>query len=73
MSLFIVREARALGAPRRLVARMLVNVAIDGVVGAVPLIGDAFDVAWRANRRNIALLQKHLAREPRPMRARDWR
>ena len=73
MSLFIVREARALGAPRWLVARMLVNVAIDGVVGAVPLLGDAFDVAWRANRRNIALLQKHLAREPRPMRARDWR
>src|SRR4029079_12427908 len=56
MSLFIVREARSLGAPRWLVARMLVNVAIDGVVGAVPLIGDAFDVAWRANRRHMALL-----------------
>jgi hypothetical protein len=72
-SLFIVREARALGAPRWLVARMLVNVAVDGVVGAVPLVGDAFDVAWRANRRNMALLQKHLAREPRAMRAADWR
>ena len=67
MSLYIVREARALGAPRLLVARMLANVAIDGVVGAVPLVGDMFDVAWRANRRNMALLQRHLAGEPRRM------
>jgi hypothetical protein len=67
MSLYIVREARALGVSRFLIARMLANVAIDGVVGAVPLIGDAFDVAWRANRRNIALLKRHLASEFRPM------
>ena len=65
ISLYIVHEARELGAPRHLVARMLANVAIDGVVGAVPLIGDAFDVAWRANRRNMALLQKHLDGEAR--------
>ena len=65
MSLYIVQEARALGAPRHLIARMLVNVALDGVVGVVPLLGDAFDVMWRANRRNMALLQKHLAGEAR--------
>ena len=65
ISLYILREARALGAPRLLIARMLANVAIDGLVGAVPLVGDAFDVVWRANRRNMDLLQKHLAREPR--------
>ena len=65
MSLYIVREARELGAPRHLIARMLVNVALDGVVGAVPLLGDAFDVIWRANRRNMALLQNHLAAEAR--------
>jgi hypothetical protein len=70
LSLFIVREARALGAPRWLVARMLANVAIDGLFGAVPVLGDAFDVVWRGNRRNIALLQKHLAREPRTLRRR---
>jgi len=62
MGLYIVNEARALGAPRLLVARMVANVALDGVVGAVPLIGDVFDVAWRANRRNIALLRDHLDR-----------
>lgn len=65
MSLYIVREARALGAPRHLVVRMLANVALDSVVGAVPLLGDMFDVMWRANRRNMALLQAHLAKESR--------
>ncbi len=60
LSLFIVNEARALGAPPLLIARMLANVAFDGVVGAVPLAGDAFDVAFRANRRNMALLRAHL-------------
>jgi hypothetical protein len=39
---------------------MLANVALDGVVGAVPLAGDMFDVAFRANRRNMALLRARL-------------
>ena len=65
MSLYIVHEARALGAPRHLVARMLMNVALDSVVGAVPLLGDAFDVMWRANRRNMTLLRNYLDREAR--------
>ena len=50
-------------APAFLVARMLGNVAIDGVVGAVPLVGDVFDVMWRSNRRNMRLLQDWLAAE----------
>ena len=65
MSLYIVREARELGVPRHVIGRMLANVALDGIVGAVPFLGDAFDVMWRANRRNMALLRKHLAEEPR--------
>jgi hypothetical protein len=65
VSLYIVREARALGAPRHVIARMLMNVALDGIVGAVPLLGDAFDVMWRANRRNVALLRNHFDREAR--------
>ncbi len=63
LSLYIVREARALGAPRHLVLRMLGNVAVDGILGIVPLAGDVLDVMWRANRRNMDLLrawlQKH--------------
>ena len=60
MALFIVSEARALGAPPWLIARMVANVAFDGLVGAVPLVGDAFDVAFRANRRNMKLLRDYL-------------
>lgn len=62
MSLYIVHEARQLGAPRYLLLRMLANVALDGIVGAVPVVGDAFDVMWRANRRNVHLLQDWLHR-----------
>jgi len=63
IALWVVREARALGAPRWLVTRMLANVAIDGAVGAVPLIGDAFDVAFKANIRNIRLLRRWMDKQ----------
>jgi len=64
LSLWVVREARALGAPWHLTARMLGNVAIQGVVGAVPVAGDAFDVLFRANMRNARLLRRWLERQP---------
>ena len=78
MALYIVSEARALGAPRSLIARMLANVAVDGLVGAIPVLGDVFDVAFRANRRNMALLRGHLDRSHTRgtayrMRASDYR
>jgi hypothetical protein len=41
---------------------MLANIALDGFVGAVPLVGDAFDVMWRSNRRNVQLLREWLSR-----------
>lgn len=66
MSLFIVHEAYRLGVPRHVIARMLANVALDGVVGVVPVVGDAFDLVWRSNRRNMRLLQEWLDREGRP-------
>jgi hypothetical protein len=64
-SLWLVREARALGAPWHVTARMLGNVAVDGVVGVVPLAGDAFDVLFRANMRNVRLLRRWLDKQPR--------
>jgi hypothetical protein len=63
ISLYIVHEARQLGAPGHVIARMLGNVAVDGLVGAVPLLGDAFDVMWRSNVRNMRLLHEWLVRE----------
>jgi hypothetical protein len=65
ISLWVVREARALGAPWHLTSRMLGNVALDGVVGLVPFAGDAFDVMFRANVRNVRMLQRWLDKQPR--------
>jgi hypothetical protein len=65
ISLWLVREARALGAPWYITARMLGNVAVDGVVGIVPFAGDAFDVMFRANMRNVRLLRRWLEKQPR--------
>jgi hypothetical protein len=65
LSLWLVREARALGAPWHITARMLGNVAIQGVVGAVPVAGDAFDVLFRANMRNARMLRRWLDKQPR--------
>jgi hypothetical protein len=50
-----------------LLARMALNIAIDVLVGAVPVLGDVFDVVWKSNRRNLALLERHQTRrQPRP-------
>ncbi len=65
LSLWLVREARALGAPWHVTARMVGNVAIQGVVGTVPIAGDAFDVLFRANMRNVRLLRRWIDRQPR--------
>jgi hypothetical protein len=65
LSLWLVREARALGAPWHVTARMLGNVAVQGVVGTVPVAGDAFDVLFRANMRNVRLLRRWMDRQPR--------
>jgi hypothetical protein len=65
LSLWLVREARALGAPWHVTARMLGNVAIQGVVGTVPVAGDAFDVLFRANIRNVRLLRRWMDKQPR--------
>lgn len=59
ISCLIVLEARRMGAPAHVVARMIGNVAVDGLAGVVPLVGDIFDVAFRANLRNMRLLRRH--------------
>ena len=60
LSGYIVAEAWRLGVPRHLLARMAVNVGIDWVLGSIPLVGDLFDIGWKANTRNLALLRRHL-------------
>ena len=62
-SSIIIVAAWFRGAPYVTLARMVVNIAIDVLVGMIPLVGDAFDIAWKANRRNYKVLARHL-RQP---------
>jgi hypothetical protein len=62
VSSYIIWEARQLGVSRFTIGRMIANSALDTVVGIIPFAGDAFDVAFRANRKNLALLKGHLAK-----------
>ena len=63
ISSYIIWEARRLGVSRWTMVRMIGNSLVDMGIGAVPLLGDAFDVAFRANLRNLALLKADLERK----------
>ncbi|WP_417497785.1 DUF4112 domain-containing protein [Maricaulis sp.] len=60
---YLIVRAASLGAPLHVLARMLVNTSLDLVIGAIPVVGDIFDVAFKANRRNTALLARFLERQ----------
>ncbi len=57
------------GVPRVVIARMALNVAFDALVGSIPFVGDAFDFVWKANRRNLQLVERYQD-TPTPKRAR---
>lgn len=59
-SAYIILEAALAGAPASVLTRMTVNVAVDTLVGALPLVGDLFDFAWKSNTRNVRLLARHI-------------
>jgi hypothetical protein len=60
VSLYIIYQAATLGVPRHVLARMAGNVALEVVGGSIPVLGDLFDMALKANLRNIRLLEQHL-------------
>ena len=61
ISLYIIYEAARLGVPGHKLARMLANVGIEVVGGSVPILGDLFDMALKANLRNLAIIEQHVA------------
>ena len=65
-SLFFVWHGVRLGVPKVVLARMVLNVLIDSGVGAIPVVGDLFDVGWKANVWNLALLERHAIADRRP-------
>ena len=62
VSSYLIWEARQLGVPRWLIARMMANTFLDTTIGAIPLFGDAFDLMFRANMKNMGLLRRHMAK-----------
>ena len=60
LSLYPVLEGVRFGASRWTLARMLANVTLDAVVGSVPILGTLFDAVWKANERNVSLLERDL-------------
>ena len=62
LSFYLLYEASRLGVPKWLMLRMAANAILEGAVGIVPVAGDAFDIYFRANRRNVALLRKYFGR-----------
>jgi len=58
VSLYIPYRSVLLGVPYRTVGRMLVNVGLDAAAGSVPVAGDVFDAAWKANERNLVLVER---------------
>ena len=60
LSLYIIYEAAKLGVPRPQLARMLGNVALEVAGGSVSILGDVFDMALKANLRNLAIIERHV-------------
>jgi hypothetical protein len=63
LSCYLLYEAHRLDVPKHVFGRMAANVAIEGLIGAVPFVGDMFDVGFRANRRNVKILREYFERE----------
>jgi Domain of unknown function (DUF4112) len=59
LTLLILWHAAAMRVPKIVLVRMVVNAVLDAGIGAVPLVGDLFDFAWKANEANLKLLERH--------------
>jgi hypothetical protein len=64
VGLYIVNEARRMGIPPAKLAQMVGNIALDGVVGSVPMVGDLFDVFFKSHRRNLQIILDHFGVHP---------
>lgn len=70
VSVYIVYEAMRMGLPAPTIGRMGFNILLDTLTGLMPVLGDLFDVGWKANSQNVALIEKHVA-NPVPSRTQD--
>ncbi len=68
VSLYILQAAGQRGVSRLTLMRMGFNILIDWLIGSIPVLGDVFDVYWKANQRNVELLQRHAEASPQAVR-----
>lgn len=64
ISSYILLSAWRLGVPKRGLGRMAANIGVETIVGAIPVLGDFFDMAFRANEKNVAVIEKYIGIEP---------
>jgi hypothetical protein len=72
LSLTLLGVALRERVPKLIIARMLLNIALDAVLGAIPVLGDVFDFAFRANEKNLTLIERHRGDPSRPATVGDW-
>jgi Domain of unknown function (DUF4112) len=72
ISIYILWHVVQFDLPKSMLLRMVFNIAIDALVGSVPLFGDLFDITWKANTKNVNLLESHL-QQPHQSRKADRR
>lgn len=65
MSIYIISQAASIGVGNATLIRMAINVALENIIDMIPLVGNVFDFYWKANNRNMELLEKHLQNPPR--------
>ena len=70
LSAYMVIEAARIGVPNESILRMVVNIILDTLAGTVPVVGDLFDVAWKANVKNLELIESHV-QTPQPRKKAD--
>lgn len=70
LSAYMVVEAARIGVPNESILRMVVNIILDTLAGTVPVVGDLFDVAWKANIKNLELIESHV-QTPQPRKKAD--
>jgi hypothetical protein len=63
LSSYIVAAASQVGVPGVVLVRMALNIALESIIGAIPVVGDIFDFVWKANKRNVELLNQY-AKKP---------
>lgn len=72
LSAYIVIEAARLGMPRATLGKMVGNILLECLVGTIPIVGDWFDFAWKANTKNMELLETHVGVSPADQKANRW-